>query len=711
MRKKKIKDRKDITKRIMLSVVCAVVFFAASMPFRMVFQISDVTEIRPASVLPIVCGLCYGFYGALGAALGNFMADICSGYSMPMCIMGFIIQFLYGYLPYKLWYIKNEKQRKEMSFKKVRDIEKYFGIVVLDCILTAIFLGSLMELFHMHSLFSVTTLLLLLNNLVFGLTAGIPLIMLGNKIKNKETKHMFTLNERMVILFILLSLLAAFLTGICLYRECSKYMEAVTLWNSIFIYISFVIFIFNFVVILILHYIESHITMPVEQMTFAANSYLRQEDHTQGTKYLLEVCKPYKILKSEIGILAQAISQMAVNIENYISNLMTVTAEKERIETELDVAAKIQESFLIKQFPAFPEKRELDIYAVMKPAKEVGGDFYDFFLTGSQEEKKEYLWLLIADVSGKGVPAALFMAKAKTVIRKYAETMQEPGMALSCANQELSMGNDEGFFVTAFLCRYAIENGELLYVNAGHNPPVLHRKTEKRYEWLKGSKDIVLGVMESHSYCSVKSFMKQGDLLYLYTDGVTEAVNLENKLYGADKLLHTLKNYQGNNSRKLVEESYEEVKRYAGTAAQSDDITMLAFTHRCLNHGAADISRMPEISEFAEKSFLALGGKEDLTYRVNVIIDEWFSNICNYSHAANVTVELCIREGDVVMVIEDDGILYNPLKSKTPDVAQNIQERTSGGLGIYIMKHFAEKITYLRKGEINHLEIVVGERR
>lgn len=708
MKERKTKDRKEIIKKIRLSLVFGAVFFIVSMPFKMIFQISDVTEIRPASVLPIVFGLCYGFYGALGAALGNLIADICSGYAMPLCFTGFIIQFLYGYIPYRLWYIGKDKKQK-VSFKKVKDIEKYIKIVVLDCSFTAVFLGCLMQFFHIHSLFSVTTLLLLLNNLVFGLTAGIPLIILNNKIKDKERERTFTLNERIVILFILLSLLVAFLTGICLYLECSRYMEAVTLWNSIFIYISFVIFVLNFVVILILHYLESHITMPVEQMTFAANSYLKQEEHTQGTKYLLEVCKPYKSLKSEIGILAHAISQMAVNIEDYISNLMMVTSEKERIKTELDVAAKIQESFLIKQFPAFPEKKELDIYAVMKPAKEVGGDFYDFFLTSSQEEKKEYLWILIADVSGKGVPAALFMTKAKTVIRKYAETMQEPGKALSCANQELSVGNNEGFFVTAFLCRYDVETGELLYVNAGHNPPLLNRRTEKRYEWLKGSGEIVLGVIESYSYCSVKSFMKRGDLLYLYTDGVTEAENLENQLYGTDRLLDTLKNCQENNPRKLVEAVYEEVKKYTGEAAQSDDITMLAFTHRYLNYGAADLSRITEVLEFTEKSFLALGGKENLTYRVSVIVDEWFSNICNYSHAANVTMECCVKEGEIVIIIQDDGILYNPLKSQVPDVSQNIKERMPGGLGIYIMKHFAKNITYTRKGERNHLEIVVSK--
>lgn len=672
-----------------------------------IFHISDVTEIRPASVLPIVFGLCYGVYGALGAALGNLMADICSGYSVSLSVMGCVLQFIYGYFPYKLWHV-GKKEKEDVTFKKVNDVKRYLAIVVLDCILMAISLGSLMEFFQLHSLFSVTTLLLLLNNLVFGLTAGIPLIMLNNKIKNKDLKSTITLNERIVILFILLSLLVACLTGICLYLECSKYMEAVTLWNHIFIYISFVIVILNFVVILILHYLEGHITMPVEQMTFAANSYLSQKEHTQATKYLLEVCKPYESLKLEIGILAHAISRMAVNIENYIGDLMTVTSEKKRIETELDVAAKIQASFLINQFPAFPEKPQLDIYAVMKPAKEVGGDFYDFFITSCSEEEKEYLWLLIADVSGKGVPASLFMAKAKTVIRKYAEMLQEPAMVLNMANQELTLGNEELFFVTAFLCRYEMETGRLLYVNAGHNPPVLYRKEQNKYEWLKESTEIVLGIQEDYSYHSVESFMELGDLLYLYTDGVTEAVNLGNQLYGTDRLLDALKNYQEESSRELVLEVCEDVKKFVGAAAQFDDITMLAFTHRYLNYGAADKKRMEEVLEFVEKSFLALGGRKEMLYRVAIITDEWFANICDYSHATRVAVECCKKKGKITLIIEDNGIFYNPLKNREPDVVKGAKERNPGGLGIYLMKHFSEKITYMRRGEKNHIEMIVA---
>lgn len=273
----------------------------------------------------------------------------------------------------------------------------------------------------------------------------------------------------------------------------------------------------------------------------------------------------------EVGILASTIGTMTTELRQYIKNLAAVTADKERIATELSIANQIQAGMLPCIFPPFPERREFDIFASMHPAKEVGGDFYDFFLVD-----EDHLCIVIADVSGKGVPAALFMVIAKTLIKNYAGLIADVGEVFATVNNQLCENNEAGMFVTAFLGVLDIRSGSFEYVNAGHNPPLLQRKGQS-YEWLETDTGFVLAGMEDMKYAKQSIRLYPGDTLFLYTDGVTEAVNPQMELYGETRTQAVLNraDQEGKSLNEIMGTMQMSLKEFAAGAMQADDITML----------------------------------------------------------------------------------------------------------------------------------------
>ena len=278
----------------------------------------------------------------------------------------------------------------------------------------------------------------------------------------------------------------------------------------------------------------------------------------------------------EIETLADAFNSMTANLEKYIHDLTAVTAEKERIGAELNVATQIQKDMLPNIFPAFPERREFDIYASMDPAKEVGGDFYDFFMVDDS-----HLAVVMADVSGKGVPAALFMVIAKTIIKNQALTGDPLDQVFDRANDQLCENNGEGLFVTAFMGLLDLNTGGFTYVNAGHNAPLLRRKGGN-YEYLQMDPGFVLAGLDGMIYESSQLKLGEGDTLFLYTDGVTEALDPNEQLFGEDRLRDALNNERGRELRvsELLPYVRSALEDFAQGAEQADDITMLGITYR-----------------------------------------------------------------------------------------------------------------------------------
>jgi sigma-B regulation protein RsbU (phosphoserine phosphatase) len=291
----------------------------------------------------------------------------------------------------------------------------------------------------------------------------------------------------------------------------------------------------------------------------------------------LDLTLPDIPANDEVGDLAESFRFMKSSLKEFIRDLTSTTAAKERIESELRIAREIQMGILPKLFPAFPDRREFEVFASIEPAKEVGGDLYDFFFVD-----ETHFCFLVGDVSGKGVPAAFFMAVTKTLLKVVSERGLDPGDILTRVNADLSSENESCMFVTLFLAVMDIETGETRYANAGHNPP-LFLPCGGGPEWIPPFGEPVAGIMEEMRYSTKTMTLKPGDLLFIYTDGVTEAMNPDGELFGEDRLMGLLAAEKEPFAPKLVKDVGEAIRVFARGAEQSDDITMLAmqFMGKC----------------------------------------------------------------------------------------------------------------------------------
>ncbi len=277
--------------------------------------------------------------------------------------------------------------------------------------------------------------------------------------------------------------------------------------------------------------------------------------------------------KDEVGALTRDFQVMRESLKDYIRKLTETTAARERMESELEIAHDIQMSILPKTFPPFPAREEFDLYALIAPAREVGGDFYDFFQLG-----ENHLCFVIGDVSGKGVPAALFMAVTKTLIKSFAREDVSPDAILDHVNRELAADNETCMFVTLFCGLLDIRNGEIRYANAGHNPPLLVKKNGTT-EWLPRAKSLVAGAMRDVVYGCERLELLSGDSLFLYTDGVTEAVNDADELFSEERLAGVLAGSAEMEIKAVIEEVMASIGRFSEGVPQSDDITMMVIRY------------------------------------------------------------------------------------------------------------------------------------
>ena len=278
--------------------------------------------------------------------------------------------------------------------------------------------------------------------------------------------------------------------------------------------------------------------------------------------------------RDEIELLSRSLLRMEIDIKDYIENITKITAEKERIGAELNVATQIQADMLPSIFPAFPGRNEFDIYATMTPAKEVGGDFYDYFLIDD-----DHLAMVMADVSGKGVPAALFMVIAKTLIKNHAQLGElSPAKVLMSANEQLCEGNEAELFVTVWLAILELSTGKGKAANAGHEHPALRRKDGK-FELVEYRHSPAVATMEGVRFKEHDFELHPGDSLFVYTDGVAEATNLNNELYGTERMINALNKNPDAAPKEMLTTVKSSVDEFVGAAPQFDDITMLGLTY------------------------------------------------------------------------------------------------------------------------------------
>ena len=307
--------------------------------------------------------------------------------------------------------------------------------------------------------------------------------------------------------------------------------------------------------------VAGRIVKPIEHMT------KRMQD-LNGTDLAFEMEDAYRT-GDEVEMLAEGLAELSSKTRRYIDQITKITAEKQRIGTELELATKIQADMLPNIFPAFPERPEFDIHATMTPAKEVGGDFYDFFLIDD-----DHLGLVIADVSGKGVPAALFMMMSKILVGNFAMTGISPAKVLEQVNTQICLNNDEEMFVTVWFGILEISTGKVTAANAGHEYPMI-KKANGEFELFRDKHGFVIGGMEGIKYKEYEFTLEKGGTLFLYTDGVAEATDPDNKLFGTERMLDALNIEPEASPKTLLSNMKKAVDDFVGDAPQFDDLTML----------------------------------------------------------------------------------------------------------------------------------------
>ena len=320
-------------------------------------------------------------------------------------------------------------------------------------------------------------------------------------------------------------------------------------------------------ILLCFFFVKRKIVNPINKIRDASRSMVENLENEESMEVSVKT-------GNEIEELFDSFKQMYGDVRDYINQLSVVTAEKERIGAELDVAAHIQASMLPCIFPAFPERKEIDIYATMDPAKEVGGDFYDFFMVDDR-----HLAIVMADVSGKGIPAALFMVIGKTLIKDHTTPGRDLGKVFTAVNNLLCEANSEGLFITAFEGVLDLVTGEFNFVNAGHEMPFVC-KADGAFEPYKIRPGFVLAGMEDVRYRAGSMILEPGDKIFQYTDGVTEATNIHNELYGMERLEVILNKVKCGTPHEILPAVKADVDEFVGEAPQFDDITMLCLEYK-----------------------------------------------------------------------------------------------------------------------------------
>ena len=470
-------------------------------------------------------------------------------------------------------------------------------------------------------------------------------------------------------------------------QDRADYLRNVILFMAIAVIVLIALILFGIVKALI---------KPINQLSDAARSFIQDRDSKQKTDSAIS--KLNIRTGDEVETLCDSVKQMEQDINSYIANLTAVTAEKERIGAELNVATQIQADMLPRIFPPFPDRKEFDLYASMDPAKEVGGDFYDFFLVDD-----DHLALVMADVSGKGVPAALFMVIAKTLIKNRAQLGESPAEILKNVNEQLCEGNEAELFVTVWLAVIEISTGRGLAANAGHEHPVI-RRADGKYELVIYKHSPAVATMEGIKFREHPFEMYPGDRLFVYTDGVPEATNAKNEMFGAERMLAALNRDPDASPEELLHTVRKEIDAFVGDAPQFDDITMMSFCYngapraKELKLEAAD-ENLARVLAFVDGELEALECPQQTQMKIDVAVEEIFVNIAHYAYKpetglALIRIETQSDPKRVKITFRDWGVPYDPLAKPDPDVTLSAEERQIGGLGIYMVKKSMDDMKY-----------------
>lgn len=447
--------------------------------------------------------------------------------------------------------------------------------------------------------------------------------------------------------------------------------------------------------------------MPVDEDTGWSIAIINSEKEIFGDFHKMRATILWLSLAGLL-ILALIIARAIRNIRK----LEKVSAERERIRSELQIASAIQMGMLPKGDSVEAAEEKIDVAAVLEPAKEVGGDLYDYFI------KDDHLFFCIGDVSGKGVPASLFMAVARSLFRALASDTLAPGAIVSGMNHTLVEFNERDMFVTLFLGVLDLKTGRLDYCNAGHDAPVV--LDVRGMTQLEVIPNLPLGVFPDFAFASQKTQLGEKTVMFLYTDGLTEAMDIHKEVFGEQRMLAALRAVCAGNPdtgpRDLIEGIGRHIKQFVGKAEQSDDITMLAF--KCqrwaesigksmtLTNNVADI---PRLNKFVEEACAGQNLGEGFISELKLAIEEVVANVIHYAYDKNekgdIGVGLKFQAGEVSVEVKDAGKAFDPTEIKDADTDSSVEERRIGGLGLYLVRQLTDTMSYRREGNFNILSL------
>jgi len=388
--------------------------------------------------------------------------------------------------------------------------------------------------------------------------------------------------------------------------------------------------------------------------------------------------------------------------------LNIVDREKERIASELHIARDIQMSMLPKMYPAYPDRDDVDMFGSLAPAKEVGGDLYDFYI------RDEKLFFCIGDVSGKGVPASLVMAVTRSLFRTILVREASPDRIIIMLNESMAEMNDTSMFVTLFVGVLDLPTGRLRYSNAGHNPPLI---VGRRTGLIPVDSNLPVGVIPDWKYTCQQTIMEPQTTIFLYTDGLTEAENINRDQFGEKRMKEVAR--QGETRPEpLVKLMTETIQQFVGDANQSDDLTMLAIQYtkqhldvrlqRCLTlHN--DIEQVPQLAEFVEEVCEELNIDPSTTMQINLALEEAVVNVMSYAYAQNtkgeINIEASANDVRLKFTICDTGSPFDPTAKEDVDTTLSVEDRPIGGLGIHLVRQLMDSINYERIDNQNVLTL------
>lgn len=585
-----------------------------------------------------IFGLMFGPYGALGQALATLVGELYQGIPPIVSFIDFSIMFFISVFTYKLWYTTFKRHKiTTPRFDSIYNVLKFIAIIGIMAIVYWILINiSLLATPYMKLAYplsgNITRIAYIVNIFTFSIIFGLILISSFNILKiplqapkkfdspiNIPYKYYviialisgtYLLLDRLSIIHntylnnIFFMICIIFIILFCLNRR-DETIEVVTLNYSIieeiiliFMLILSITLIFNYsnfkniinfifpyvnsdfllmiilaissiVVILLsilhIYYVDRSITHPIYQLIDSTKEYQEHEKENKKDFKLDKYIKP----DDDIGMLVKSFMKLKTLINENLNDLETTTAEKERIETELNIASNIQTSMLPKDFNEFSNNRPFEIHGFMSAAKEVGGDFYDFFNTD-----KNCINFVIGDVSGKGMPATLFMVKTMHLIRNKSEFRDKLSQVYEDVNNAACERNEENLFITSWIGKLDLDKGKLTYVNAGHNPPLIKQNNEE-FEYLNSSANLVLGLMEGMPYEEYELNLNYGDMIFLYTDGLTEANDNYKEFYGEERLKAILNKHKDKKLSEIINEIIKDLSHFCKNQEQFDDITML----------------------------------------------------------------------------------------------------------------------------------------